>query len=73
MADLSRSSRSTDASDDLDAHGHIGAVKLPAGGRKVAGSNPVAPINECRAPRPRADHAGGPGHSEGPANAGLSL
>src|SRR5687767_7588115 len=42
-SDVSRSSRSTDASDDLDAHGHIDTLNLSAGGRKVAGSNPVAP------------------------------
>ena len=45
---VSRSSRSVDASDDLDAHGHIDALNLSAGGRKVAGSNPVAPISSLR-------------------------
>ena len=43
-SDASRSSRNPDASDDLDAHGHIDTLNLSAGGRKVAGSNPVAPI-----------------------------
>src|SRR5687768_2779707 len=50
---VSRSSRSADASDDLDAHRHIDALNLSAGGRtvnktnirstkpKLTGSNPV--------------------------------
>jgi hypothetical protein len=42
-SDLSRTSTSVDAMDDLDAHGRIDTGCMPAGGRKVAGSNPAAP------------------------------
>jgi hypothetical protein len=35
--------------DDLDAHGHIYTDFLSAGGRKVAGSNPVAPTTRLAA------------------------
>jgi hypothetical protein len=45
-SDVSRSSRSGDASDDLDARGRIDALNLSAEGRKVAGSNPPAPISQ---------------------------
>jgi len=49
-SDASRSSRSADASDDPDAHGHIDTLNLSAGGRKVAGSNPVAPTEQTAIP-----------------------
>jgi hypothetical protein len=38
----SRSSANVDALDDLDAHGRIDTLSRSAGGRKIAGSNPVA-------------------------------
>jgi hypothetical protein len=49
---VSRSSRDLDAWDTWDAPGRIYTNYLSAGGRKVAGSNPVAPIHS---PIPQAD------------------
>jgi len=37
--------RGRDDGDAGDAQGPIDADEVPAGGRKVAGSNPVAPTN----------------------------
>ena len=43
---VSRSPRSVDTLDVLDAGGRIDTIRRPAGGRAVAGSNPVAPTDE---------------------------
>src|SRR5690348_11610851 len=47
-SDLSDASHSADAGDAWDAAGRIWQPRPPAGGRAVAGSNPVAPITGSR-------------------------
>jgi hypothetical protein len=49
---LSRSPTTVDTQDVADVPGHIDRVRRSAGGRKVAGSNPVAPTKRNSRKRP---------------------